>query len=93
LSDCRLPNTIAGTDMSNGNFNLLRIIHEYGNIAVIVSQLLNNMCSMFNFWGRVEKLTLVAVIFNSVGRVSYFNPTYAAQLSRSIWKSLHACCR
>jgi hypothetical protein len=32
--------------------------------AVIVSRILNNMCSMFNFWGGMEKLTLVAVIFN-----------------------------
>jgi hypothetical protein len=32
-------------------------------IAVIDTRILNNMCSMFNFWGGMEKLTLVAVMF------------------------------
>ena len=43
---------------------LLRNILESKLIAEITSRLMNNMCSMFHFLGRQEKLTLVAVMLN-----------------------------
>ena len=51
-------------NMYTVHLDLLRIIHKSTCIAVIFSRLLNNMCSMFNFLGRQEKLTLVAVMLN-----------------------------
>ena len=38
-------------------------------IAVIVSRLVNNIVCMFNFLGRVKKLTLAAVVFKVEGNV------------------------
>jgi len=50
--------------MSSIHLDTLGIIHKSQWIAEITSRLMNNMCSMFHFLGRQEKLTLVAVMLN-----------------------------
>ena len=54
-----------GVNIYTGHHDLLGTIHESIEIVGIDSLLLNNTICMFNFWGEVGELTLVAGCFNA----------------------------
>jgi hypothetical protein len=47
-----------------GHLDLLRTIPEFQCIDSYRKSAVNNTVRMFHFWGRGEKLTIVAAMFN-----------------------------